>query len=139
MTTQPINNSPIPCMPHAAAEHVPTTPENSNHALARLLGLKTEKTYEKEAQRMQREPRWQPPATPPHTSVFFKNEGQIDEYRSWVGDDGHIPYQIVSHEAALFERRRDWIDWDISSMYATVRKERAARRGGKNGGFRLVD
>lgn len=71
--------------------------------------------------------------------VFFKSEEQIDEYRSCVGDDRHIPYQIVSHEAVLFERRRDWIDWDISSMYAAVRKERAARRGGKNGGFRLVD
>lgn len=48
MTTRPINNTPIPCMPHAAAEHVPTTPENSYHALARLLGLKTEKTYERD-------------------------------------------------------------------------------------------
>lgn len=71
--------------------------------------------------------------------VLFKNEEQIDAYRSWVGDDSHIPYQIVTHEAALFERRRDWLDWDISSMYAAVARERAARRGGKNGGFRLVD
>ena len=70
MTTRPITSTPIPCMPHAAAEHVPTTPENSYHALARLLGLKTENTYEREAQRMQREPGWQPPTTPPHTSVF---------------------------------------------------------------------
>ncbi len=71
--------------------------------------------------------------------ALFKNEEQIDAYRSWVGDDSHIPYQIVTHEAALFERRRDWLDWDISSMYAAVARERAARRGGKNGGFRLVD
>lgn len=71
--------------------------------------------------------------------VLFKKEEQIDAYRSWVGDDSHIPYQIVTHEAALFERRRDWLDWDISSMYAAVARERAARRGGKNGGFRLVE
>lgn len=70
MTTRPINNTPIPCMPHAESEHVPTTPENSYHALARLLSLKTEKTYERETRRMQREPGWQPPITPPHTSVF---------------------------------------------------------------------
>lgn len=71
MTTRPISNTPIPCMSHAESEHVPTTPENSYHALARLLDLKTEKAYEKEAQRMQREPGWRPPATPPHTSVFI--------------------------------------------------------------------
>lgn len=88
---------------------------------------------------MQRESGWQPPITPPHTSVFFKNEGQIDEYRSCVGDDCHIPYQIVSHEAALFERRRDWIVWDWAIRRAMARNARAARRGGKSDGFRLVD